>query len=99
MTVPTNGPTTANGANVSKRYRRTVGRAASADTLKNSEPASETVNSASPATATEFAKTSLRYGSAPANAAMAREARGIAPVCTSAGHRYRAPHGIPGVAS
>ena len=55
----------------------------SADTLKNSDPASDTVNSASPATATEFATTSLRYGSTPANAAMAREdaaSRQCAPV-------------------
>ena len=87
ITVPTNGPTTAKGASVRSRYSRTVGLAASADTLKNSDPARDTVKSASPTTPIEFATTSRRYGSAPTNAATTREARGTAPVCTLARHR------------
>src|SRR5918994_5008383 len=41
------GATIANGAMVSARYRMTRGRAASTDTLKNSDPASDTAKKAS----------------------------------------------------
>ena len=57
--------------------------AASADTLKKREPASDTVKRASPVTPMEFATTRRRYGSAPNTAVTARSARDIAPVCTS----------------
>ena len=44
---PIRGATIANGAMVRARYRITRGRAASTDTLKKSEPASETAKNAS----------------------------------------------------
>src|SRR3954467_1229240 len=44
-----NGPSTAKGARARRRYRRVRGRAASADTLKNRDPASDTAKRASAA--------------------------------------------------
>ena len=52
MRGPMRGPTIANGAIVKMRYRATFGRAASGSRLKNNDPASAIVNSASPAAET-----------------------------------------------
>ena len=46
MSGPTRGASTRNGASVSARYTMTRGRAAPTETLKNSDPASDTAKNA-----------------------------------------------------
>ncbi len=59
------GATIAKGARVSSRYSASRGRAASTETAKNSEPASETVMQASAAVLIECTRTSAESGSGP----------------------------------
>src|SRR3989442_6477581 len=65
MSGPMSGASTTRGANVSARYPIVRGRAAPIETLKNNEPASETVKNASAAVPSAWAAESRANGMAP----------------------------------
>src|SRR5262245_57136691 len=65
VTGPMSGATTAKGASVSRRYNASRGRAASTETLKNNEPASDTVMHASAAVLSAWTRASAASGSGP----------------------------------
>src|SRR5690242_21641088 len=66
MSGPMSGASTTNGASVSNRYAATRGRAAPIDTLKNNDPASETVKNASAAGLNAFVQAREANGGGPA---------------------------------